>query len=60
MTRHELSGAADQVKFSYDYGRCWSSVPLDTAMLVDNIRIEPDGQRPKVRLGRACCRCCCS
>jgi hypothetical protein len=27
-----------QVRFSYDYGRCWQSVPLATAMFVENIR----------------------
>jgi hypothetical protein len=27
-----------QVRFSYDYGRCWRTVPLQTALYVDNIR----------------------
>ncbi len=27
-----------QVRFSYDYGRCWRVVPLATAMFVENIR----------------------
>lgn len=27
-----------QVRFSYDYGRCWRTVPLQTAMYVENIR----------------------
>lgn len=44
-----------QVLFSLDYGACWKSVPLSPALLVENIRIEPDGQRPKVVVhGRAC------
>ncbi|MEW5312182.1 MAG: hypothetical protein WDW38_003829 [Sanguina aurantia] len=46
---------ADEVLVSQDYGRCWTQVPLGTALLVDNIRIEPDGQQPRVILhGRAC------
>ncbi|KAG2489020.1 hypothetical protein HYH03_012458 [Edaphochlamys debaryana] len=49
------SAAADEIRFSLDYGRCWQSVPLSVAMLVDNVRIEPDGQRPRVVVhGRAC------
>jgi hypothetical protein len=44
-----------QVRFSYDYGRCWRAVPLQTALYDENIRIEPDGQRPKVLIhGKAC------
>ncbi|MEW5296835.1 MAG: hypothetical protein WDW36_000087 [Sanguina aurantia] len=31
------------VLVSQDYGRCWAKVPLDTALLVDNIRVEPEG-----------------
>eukprot|EP00878_Enallax_costatus_P010257 GHUV01010707.1.p1 GENE.GHUV01010707.1~~GHUV01010707.1.p1 ORF type:complete len:710 (+),score=160.81 GHUV01010707.1:152-2131(+) len=55
MSKHELNGPADEVRFSYDYGRCWRTVPLSVAMYVENIRIEPDGQRPKVLLhGKAC------
>jgi hypothetical protein len=27
-----------QVRFSYDYGRCWRTVPLQTALYVENIR----------------------
>uniref|UniRef100_A0A383W6M8 VPS10 domain-containing protein n=1 Tax=Tetradesmus obliquus TaxID=3088 RepID=A0A383W6M8_TETOB len=55
MSKHELSGPATEVRFSYDYGRCWRTVPLQTALYVENIRIEPDGQRPKVLLhGKAC------
>eukprot|EP00197_Chlamydomonas_leiostraca_P003012 CAMPEP_0202867564 /NCGR_PEP_ID=MMETSP1391-20130828/9502_1 /ASSEMBLY_ACC=CAM_ASM_000867 /TAXON_ID=1034604 /ORGANISM="Chlamydomonas leiostraca, Strain SAG 11-49" /LENGTH=890 /DNA_ID=CAMNT_0049547617 /DNA_START=70 /DNA_END=2742 /DNA_ORIENTATION=- len=46
---------AEEVKFSWDYGRCWQSVPLSEALMVDNIRIEPDGQRPRVVVhGRRC------
>ncbi|GBF87767.1 hypothetical protein Rsub_00478 [Raphidocelis subcapitata] len=57
MGRHELSGPADEVLFSVDYGRCWRRVPLESALTLENIRIEPDGQRPKVLLhGRACRR----
>lgn len=55
LARHEVSGAATEIKFSTDMGKCWSSVPLDSALLVENIRIEPDGQRPRVLVhGRAC------
>lgn len=55
MAKHEFSGAAEEVLFSMDYGRCWSHAPLEKALLVDNIRIEPDGQRPRVLVhGRAC------
>ncbi|KAG2441862.1 hypothetical protein HXX76_003470 [Chlamydomonas incerta] len=49
------AAAADEIRFSLDYGRCWQSVPLSVALLVDNVRIEPDGQRPRVILhGRSC------
>lgn len=55
MTKHAVNGPADEVRFSLDYGRCWKTVPLDTALAVDNIRIESDGQRPKVLIhGKAC------
>jgi hypothetical protein len=55
MARHAVSGPADEVRFSLDGGGCWSAVPLATALSVENIRIEPDGQRPKVLVhGRAC------
>lgn len=55
MAPHVLHGPTQVVKFSVDYGSCWYEVPLDTAMLVDNIRIEPDGQRPRVLVhGREC------
>ena len=29
---------AGEVKVSVDYGNCWYTVPLDTALFVDNIR----------------------
>eukprot|EP00798_Chlamydomonas_sp_ICE-L_P015566 gene15566-21663_t len=46
---------AEEVWFSTDNGGCWQKVPLTTALLVDNIRIEPDGQRPRVIVhGKAC------
>ncbi|GAX79116.1 hypothetical protein CEUSTIGMA_g6556.t1 [Chlamydomonas eustigma] len=46
---------ADSVLVSVDYGNCWYTVPLNTAFFVDNIRIEPDGQRPVVVIhGLAC------
>ncbi|KAI8465440.1 MAG: hypothetical protein J3K34DRAFT_525363 [Monoraphidium minutum] len=55
MAQHELSGPAPEVMFSVDYGRCWHKVPLEAALTVENIRIEPDGQRPKVLIhGKAC------
>jgi hypothetical protein len=38
MAKHELNGAADEVRFTLDYGRCWYSVPLETALHVENIR----------------------
>lgn len=57
MARHpgRTDKAADEVLFSYDGGKCWLHVPLSEALLLDNIRIEPDGQRPRVILhGRRC------
>ncbi|GFR45937.1 hypothetical protein Agub_g7400, partial [Astrephomene gubernaculifera] len=49
------SAAAQEILFSLDYGECWQSVPLSEALLVENVRIEPDGQRPTVLVhGRAC------
>ncbi|KAG1664895.1 hypothetical protein FOA52_006241 [Chlamydomonas sp. UWO 241] len=57
MARHSgwRGEAADEVRFSVDNGACWYSVPLETAMFVENIRIEPDGQRPRVVVhGSAC------
>lgn len=38
MTKHAVNGPADEVRFSLDYGRCWKTVPLETALAVDNIR----------------------
>lgn len=38
MAKHELAGPADSIKFSYDYGRCWKTVPLDQALHIENIR----------------------
>eukprot|EP00879_Flechtneria_rotunda_P009745 GHRR01010194.1.p1 GENE.GHRR01010194.1~~GHRR01010194.1.p1 ORF type:complete len:606 (+),score=150.47 GHRR01010194.1:219-2036(+) len=38
MSKHELNGPADEVRFSYDYGRCWRTVPLQVALHVENIR----------------------
>lgn len=57
MARHpgRTDKAADEVLFSYDGGKCWQRVPLSEAVLLDNIRIEPDGQRPRVIVhGRRC------
>mmetsp|Transcript_15969 Transcript_15969/g.34497 ORF Transcript_15969/g.34497 Transcript_15969/m.34497 type:complete len:890 (+) Transcript_15969:138-2807(+) len=59
MARHpgNKGTVADEIRFSIDYGRCWVSIPLFTALVVDNIRIEPDGQRPRVVVhGKACRR----
>ncbi|KAL6759447.1 hypothetical protein V8C86DRAFT_2572580 [Haematococcus lacustris] len=59
MARHPGSSnkPAEEVLFSTDYGRCWQGVPLAEALLVDNIRVEPDGQRPRVVVhGRRCRR----
>ena len=40
QARHtgKTGSPAEEVLFSLDYGRCWQSVPLANAMLVDNIR----------------------
>ena len=38
MAQHDLQGAAAEVLFSTDYGRCWRKVPLERAMLIENIR----------------------
>eukprot|EP00201_Polytomella_parva_P016140 CAMPEP_0175072082 /NCGR_PEP_ID=MMETSP0052_2-20121109/19671_1 /TAXON_ID=51329 ORGANISM="Polytomella parva, Strain SAG 63-3" /NCGR_SAMPLE_ID=MMETSP0052_2 /ASSEMBLY_ACC=CAM_ASM_000194 /LENGTH=978 /DNA_ID=CAMNT_0016339465 /DNA_START=262 /DNA_END=3198 /DNA_ORIENTATION=+ len=57
MARHPggTSAVASSVLVSLDYGSCWTEVPLTEAMTVENIRIEPDGQRPRVIVhGRGC------
>lgn len=47
----------DKVLFSWDQGGCWQDVSLTEALFVDNIRIEPDGQQPRVLVhGRRCTR----
>jgi hypothetical protein len=57
MSKHEVNGPADEVRVSTDYGACWRSAPLDEALFVENIRVEPDGQRPRVVVhGRRCRR----
>lgn len=38
MGQHELSGAANEVMFSTDYGRCWRKVSLEYAITLENIR----------------------
>lgn len=55
MAQHEYSGPTDKIIFTMDYGSCWYTVPLETALNVNNIRVEPDGQRPRVLVhGSAC------
>ncbi|EFJ39886.1 hypothetical protein VOLCADRAFT_100398 [Volvox carteri f. nagariensis] len=54
LERYTASGTTEEVMFSMDYGRCWEKVKLEKPIYVDNIRIEPDGQRPTVIIhGRA-------
>lgn len=39
---------APEVKVSTDGGNCWTTVPLAQSLFVENIKIEPDGQRSRV------------
>lgn len=55
MARSGRNIPTAEVRYSIDYGASWAVVPLKSALLVDNIRIEPDGQRAWVVIhGRAC------
>ncbi|GMH44817.1 hypothetical protein BSKO_12769 [Bryopsis sp. KO-2023] len=55
MAKYTSEGPTSEVRFSVDDGKCWERIPLKTALKVDNIRIEPDGQRPRFILhGTAC------
>ena len=38
MARHRLAGPTDAVKISVDEGRCWHTITIEAAMLVQKIR----------------------
>jgi hypothetical protein len=45
IAEHASSGATDQIWFSRDEGVCWEGpINLDEAMMIENIRVEPDSQ----------------
>eukprot|EP00210_Caulerpa_lentillifera_P008415 g8027.t1 len=55
LAKHSSDGPANEVLLSTDEGHCWNSIPLQQALMVDNIRMEPDGQRPRFIIhGKSC------
>ena len=50
MAKHpgQKSVPATEVKVSTDGGNCWMTLTLSRGLFVDNIKIEPDGQRARV------------